>query len=52
MDLNRVAKIDDMVSVENVLISTADKRGLEEFVKNLVEINKDINIFSTGGYIY
>ena len=49
MHLNRVNKIDDKVQINNVLISTADKTGLDDFVNSLIKINPDINIYSTGG---
>lgn len=49
MDLNKVEKIDNRVRISNVLISTADKSGIEDFVNGLVKINPDVNIFSTGG---
>ncbi|MDC7124385.1 MAG: hypothetical protein PQJ46_02380 [Spirochaetales bacterium] len=49
MDLNRVNKIDDFVKVKNILVSVADKTNIESFIKNLLKINPEINIFSTGG---
>ena len=49
MTLNIVDKIDDPVSVRNVLISVSDKNGLEELVPRIREINPDIRFFSTGG---
>jgi phosphoribosylaminoimidazolecarboxamide formyltransferase/IMP cyclohydrolase len=49
MAMNVVAKIDDRVSINHVLISVSDKSGLDTFVPRLVEINPDIRIFSTGG---
>ncbi len=49
MQLNRVKKIDHDVIIKNVLISTADKSGLEILVNGLKNINNDINILSTGG---
>jgi phosphoribosylaminoimidazolecarboxamide formyltransferase/IMP cyclohydrolase len=49
MQLNRVNKIDNYVSVKNVLISTADKSGLDYLAAELVKINPDVRIFSTGG---
>ena len=49
MQLNKVNKIDNNVSVRNILISTADKSGLEYLVKELVSINPEVTIFSTGG---
>ncbi len=49
MSMNVIEKIDDMVKVNNVLISVSDKNGMEEFIPKLIEINPGINIFSTGG---
>ena len=49
MDLNRVCRIDDRIKVNNILISTADKSGLDEFVIKLLEINPEVNFYSTGG---
>lgn len=49
MTKNIVTETDDMVKVENVLISVSDKSGLESFVPALVEVNPDIRILSTGG---
>ena len=49
MSINVVEKIDDMVKVRNVLVSVSDKNGLERFIPQLVEINPEVNILSTGG---
>ena len=49
MSINVVEKIDDMVAVQHVLVSVSDKSGLESFIPQLVEINPDVRIFSTGG---
>lgn len=49
MTMNIVAKIDDQVRVNHVLISVSDKSGLEDFVPRLLAINPDMRIFSTGG---
>ncbi len=49
MSINTVEKIDDLVRVRNVLVSVSDKNGLDEFIPQLVQINSDITIFSTGG---
>jgi len=47
--MNIVEKIDDAVTVKNVLISVSDKTGLDGFVNGLFRINPEIKIFSTGG---
>lgn len=49
MSLNIVRKIDDRVSVKNVLMSVSDKTGLETFVPALVEACPGVKIYSTGG---
>jgi phosphoribosylaminoimidazolecarboxamide formyltransferase/IMP cyclohydrolase len=49
MSVNIVDRIDDLVAVRHVLISVSDKSGLERFVPQLLKINPDIRIFSTGG---
>ena len=49
MSINVVEKIDDLVKVRHVLVSVSDKSGLESFVPQLVEINPEVKIFSTGG---
>ena len=46
---NRVTRIDNKVEIQNVLVSVSDKRGLEEFIPALVEINPEVTIYSTGG---
>ncbi|PIE75145.1 MAG: hypothetical protein CSA18_01340 [Deltaproteobacteria bacterium] len=49
MDKNVVSKVDDFVKIKTILISVSDKTGLDDFVRNLVRINNDIKILSTGG---
>jgi phosphoribosylaminoimidazolecarboxamide formyltransferase/IMP cyclohydrolase len=49
MALNIVEKIDDQVKIRNVLVSVSDKTGLEKFIPELVKINPDVRIYSTGG---
>jgi phosphoribosylaminoimidazolecarboxamide formyltransferase/IMP cyclohydrolase len=49
MAMNIVDKIDHKVAVRNVLMSVSDKRGLDAFVPELIAINPDLKIFSTGG---
>ncbi|MBN2301713.1 MAG: hypothetical protein JXN60_04260 [Lentisphaerae bacterium] len=49
MALNIVERIDDGVKVEHVLASVSDKKGLEDLVPGLLEINPDMRIYSTGG---
>ena len=49
MSINVVEKIDDLVKVQNILVSVSDKSGLDQFIPDLVAINPEIRIFSTGG---
>jgi len=49
MSINVVAKIDDLVKVKHVLASVFDKTGLEAFIPELLRINPEMKIFSTGG---
>ena len=49
MSINVVERVDDLVKVQNILVSVSDKSGLEQFIPELVEINPGIQIFSTGG---
>ena len=49
MSINVVERVDDLVKVQNILISVSDKGGLEQFIPQLVEVNPEIRIFSTGG---
>ena len=49
MSINVVEKVDDLVKVQNILVSVSDKSGLEQFIPELVAINPGIQIFSTGG---
>ncbi len=49
MAKNIVDKIDELVKIENVLISVSDKAGLETFIPELIAVNPDIRILSTGG---
>lgn len=49
MSINVVEKIDDRVKVQHVLVSVSDKSGLEEFIPQLLQINPELKIFSTGG---
>jgi phosphoribosylaminoimidazolecarboxamide formyltransferase/IMP cyclohydrolase len=49
MTINEVEKIDNFVKVNTVLISVSDKTGLDFFVPELLKINPEIEILSTGG---
>jgi phosphoribosylaminoimidazolecarboxamide formyltransferase / IMP cyclohydrolase len=47
--INRVEKIQDLVKINHVIISVADKKKLDFFVNELVELNPKVTIYSTGG---
>jgi len=49
MAINIVDKIDDQVKIRHILVSVSDKSGLDAFIPELVEINPELKIFSTGG---
>lgn len=49
MSINTVETIDDLVTIENILVSVSDKRGLDFFIPKLLTINPQLTIFSTGG---
>jgi phosphoribosylaminoimidazolecarboxamide formyltransferase/IMP cyclohydrolase len=49
MGINVVERIDDWVLIRHVLMSVSDKSGLDAFVPELVRLNPDLRIFSTGG---
>jgi phosphoribosylaminoimidazolecarboxamide formyltransferase/IMP cyclohydrolase len=49
MTINVVDRIDDKVQIRHVLASVSDKRGLDRFVPELVRLNPNLRIFSTGG---
>ena len=49
MAINIVNRIDNSVSIRHVLMSVSDKSGLDTFVPQLVALNPDLKIFSTGG---
>mmetsp|Transcript_5845 Transcript_5845/g.3325 ORF Transcript_5845/g.3325 Transcript_5845/m.3325 type:complete len:227 (-) Transcript_5845:131-811(-) len=49
MSLNIVDEIDELVKVRHILVSVSDKIGLDTFIPELININPEIKIFSTGG---
>ena len=46
--INRVREVVDLVAVRNVLLSVADKSGLEELVRGLLSVNPNMHFYSTG----
>lgn len=49
MSINIVEKIDGLVKIQHALVSVSDKSGLNTFIPELVNLNPEIRIFSTGG---
>ena len=49
MTKNIVEKIDNSVKIDTVLASVSDKAGLETLIPELLKINPDLTILSTGG---
>ena len=49
MTLNVVTQIDPLIEVRNVLISVSDKSSLKQLVTQLLEINPQMTLYSTGG---
>lgn len=49
MALNIVEKIDDGIRVRHVLLSVSDKRGLDVFVPELLDVCPGVKLYSTGG---
>ena len=48
MGINTVQTIDDLVTVNTVLVSVFDKTGLDVFIPGLVAVNPRVRIISTG----
>jgi len=46
--LNVVEKIDRFIQINNVIISTYDKSGLDVLVEMILEVNPEVKIYSTG----
>ena len=49
MTKNIVEKIDDQVPIRQMLVSVSDKTGLDRLIPEMLELNPDLKIFSTGG---
>ena len=49
MSINVVERIDDRVKVRHILVSVSDKRGLDEFIPPLVQLNPELRIFPPAG---
>jgi len=49
MPIERVRRVDRLASIRHVLVSVSDKSGLGSFIPDLIRINPDVRIYSTGG---
>jgi phosphoribosylaminoimidazolecarboxamide formyltransferase/IMP cyclohydrolase len=49
MSVNFVGEVDNAVKIRRVLVSVSDKTGLDSFIPALLEINPEIQFYSTGG---
>jgi phosphoribosylaminoimidazolecarboxamide formyltransferase/IMP cyclohydrolase len=49
MSINLVEKIDGLVKIQHALVSVSDKSGLNTFIPELINLNPEIRLFSTGG---
>jgi phosphoribosylaminoimidazolecarboxamide formyltransferase/IMP cyclohydrolase len=49
MSINIVEKIDGLVKIQHALVSVSDKSGLDTFIPELINLNPQIRLFSTGG---
>lgn len=49
MAVNIVDVIDDAVKIKTVLASVSDKNGLNNFIPELIKINPELKLYSTGG---
>lgn len=49
MELNTVTQSENLIKLRHVLVSVADKRGLDTLIEGLVTHNDEIKLYSTGG---
>lgn len=49
MSVNIVTKVDNLVKIRNLLVSVSDKSGLDKLIPQILEMNSEAKIFSTGG---
>jgi phosphoribosylaminoimidazolecarboxamide formyltransferase/IMP cyclohydrolase len=47
--VNVVDRVDDRVAVRRVLVSVSDKSGLDQLIPGLIELNPEVQFYSTGG---
>lgn len=46
---NIVERVDDWLKIDRVLVSVSDKSGLDSFIPALIDINPEVQFYSTGG---
>ena len=49
MSINVVQRIDDLIRVKHILVSVSDKNGLDKLIPEMLSVNPELKIFSTGG---
>lgn len=49
MELNTVTRSENWIKLRHVLISVADKRGLDTLIEGLTACNEALKLYSTGG---
>ncbi len=47
--VNVVRQIDNFVTINRVLVSVSNKRGLDKLVPGLVKVNPEVRFYATGG---
>ena len=47
--MNRVEQADDLVPLRHAIVSVADKEGIDEFAKGLLDTIPELTLYSTGG---
>jgi len=47
--VNIVERVDEWVTIRNVLVSVSDKTGLEVLIPGLIDVSPDVRFYSTGG---
>jgi phosphoribosylaminoimidazolecarboxamide formyltransferase/IMP cyclohydrolase len=47
--VNIVERCDDVVQIQNILVSVSDKSGLEMLIPGLIDNNPNVHFYSTGG---
>ena len=47
--MNYVSRIDDLVRINHMLVSVSDKGRLDRLIPQILQINPEIRVYSTGG---